>query len=62
MEIKTYIEMGERRAGKQIELAKILGVRDSYLRTVKTGRNGLPDAVCIPVSYTHLTLPTSDLV
>lgn len=47
MEIKTYIEMGEKRAGKQVELAKILGVRDSYLRTVKTGRNGLPDAVCI---------------
>jgi hypothetical protein len=47
MDMKTYIEIGEKRAGKQIELAKILGVRDSYLRTVKTGKNGLPDAICI---------------
>ncbi|SFI45401.1 helix-turn-helix transcriptional regulator [Nitrosomonas sp. Nm34] len=50
MNIKTFIEMGEKKAGKQIELAKMLGVTDSYLRTVKTGRNGLNDAVCIELA------------
>ncbi len=47
MDINKYIEMGEKKAGKQIELAKILGISDSYIRIVKTGRRGLPDAVCI---------------
>lgn len=46
MDMRTYIEIGERKAGKQIELAKILGVRDSTLRLVKTGRKGLPDYLC----------------
>lgn len=47
MEMKSYIEMGEKRAGKQIELAKMLKVSDSYLRMIKTGRRGLPDDLCI---------------
>jgi len=44
--MKTYIEMGERKAGKQIELARILETRDSTLRLAKTGHNGLPDWLC----------------
>ncbi|SFU27247.1 hypothetical protein SAMN05216339_1013 [Nitrosomonas eutropha] len=46
MDIKTYIEIGEKKAGKQIELARILGVRDSTLRLAKTGHAGLPAAIC----------------
>lgn len=46
MDIKTYLEIGEKKAGKQIELARILGIRDSYIRNVKTGRCGLPNAAC----------------
>lgn len=44
--MRTYIEMGEKKAGKQAELAKILGISESYIRVAKAGRNGLPDAVC----------------
>ncbi len=47
MRMKTYIEAGEMKAGKQAELAKILGISENYLRTTKAGRNGLPDAICI---------------
>lgn len=50
MEMKKYIEMGEQKAGKQIELARILNVRDSTLRLVKSGNNGLPDAICIKLA------------
>lgn len=50
MDIKTYIETGEKRAGKQIELARILGVRDTALRLAKSGKKGLPDAVCIELA------------
>lgn len=50
MEMKKYIEMGEKKAGKQIELARILDVRDSTLRLVKSGNNGLPDAICIKLA------------
>lgn len=46
MEMKKYIEMGEKKAGKQVELARILNVRDSTLRLAKTGHSGLPDAIC----------------
>lgn len=50
MEIKNYIEIGEKKAGKQAELARILGIRDSYLRQAKLGKCGLPDAVCIELA------------
>lgn len=50
MEMKKYIELGEKKAGKQIELAKILGVRDSTIRLVKTGHSRLPDALCIKLA------------
>lgn len=50
MEMRNYIEIGEKKAGKQTELAKILGIRDSYLRQAKLGKSGLPDAVCIELA------------
>jgi len=50
MEIKEFIEIGERKAGKQVELAKILGIRDTSLRLAKSGKKGLPDAVCIELA------------
>ena len=50
MEMKKYLELGEEKAGKQIELAKILGIQDSYIRIVKSGRRGLPADVCIKLA------------
>ena len=50
MNMKTYIEMGEKKAGKQIELARILNVRDTALRLAKSGKKGLPDAICIKLA------------
>ncbi len=50
MEMKKYIELGEKQAGKQIELARILGIRDSTIRLVKTGHSRLPDALCIKLA------------
>lgn len=50
MDIKNYIEIGEKKAGKQIELARILGISDSYIRIVKTGRRGFPVEVCIELA------------
>lgn len=50
MEMKKYLELGEEKAGKQIELAKILGIPDSYIRIVKSGRRGLPADVCIKLA------------
>lgn len=50
MDMKTYIEIGEKKAGKQIELAKLLNVRDTALRLAKSGKKGLPDAICIKLA------------
>lgn len=50
MKMKTYIELGEKKAGKQIELARILNVRDTTLRLAKSGKKGLPDAICIKLA------------
>lgn len=50
MEMKTFIEMGERKAGKQTELGRILGIKENYLRNAKSGRAGLPDAICIKLA------------
>lgn len=47
MKMNNYIEIAEKKAGKQIELAKILGVSDGYIRMVKAGKRGLPAEVCI---------------
>lgn len=50
MNMKSFIELGEQKAGKQIELAKILDIRDTALRNAKSGKYGLPDAVCIELA------------
>ena len=50
MEMKTYIELGEKKAGKQTELGRILGIKENYLRNAKSGRAGLPDAICIKLA------------
>ncbi|GJL73527.1 MAG: hypothetical protein NMNS01_27260 [Nitrosomonas sp.] len=50
MEMKKFIEMGEKKAGKQIELAKHLNIRPSTLRIVKSGRTSLPAAICIELA------------
>ncbi|MBX3631198.1 MAG: helix-turn-helix transcriptional regulator [Nitrosomonas sp.] len=50
MDMKSYIEMGEKKAGKQAELAKILGISENYIRVTKTGKNGLPDAICFKLA------------
>lgn len=50
MEMKKYIELGEKKAGSQLKLAEYLGQYDSGLRAVKAGKKGLPDAVCIKLA------------
>lgn len=45
-ELKQFIEIGEKKAGKQIELANILGITDVNIRMAKAGNRGLPDAIC----------------
>ena len=47
MDMKNYIEMAEKKAGKQIELARILGISDAYIRAAKRGARGLPVDICI---------------
>lgn len=47
MEMKNYIESAEKKAGKQIELAKILRVTAGYLRAVKAGKKGFSTDMCI---------------
>ena len=46
-ELKIYIETGEKKAGKQIELAKILGISDVNIRMAKANKRGLPVEACI---------------
>lgn len=50
MEMKELIEIAEKKAGSQIALAKMLGQFDSSIRQVKSGKKGLPDAVCIELA------------
>ncbi|MDP1549425.1 MAG: helix-turn-helix domain-containing protein [Nitrosomonas sp.] len=50
MEMKNYIERAEKKAGKQIELAKMLGISDAYIRMVKSGKRGFPDDICIQIA------------
>lgn len=47
MDMKNYIEIAEKKAGKQIELARILGISDAYVRAAKRGARGLPVDICI---------------
>ncbi|MBK8605021.1 MAG: hypothetical protein IPN87_18850 [Saprospiraceae bacterium] len=48
--MKTYIEMGEKLAGNQAELAKLLDIKPNYLSMVKSDQRGLPDALCIQLA------------
>lgn len=50
MEMREFIEMGERKAGKQVMLAKYLNVKPSTLRIVKSGRTSLTTALCIKLA------------
>ncbi|ALQ52061.1 helix-turn-helix domain-containing protein [Nitrosomonas ureae] len=45
--MKNYIEKAERKAGKQTELANMLGITASYIRMVKAGKKGFPIETCI---------------
>ncbi|SFK31654.1 hypothetical protein SAMN05216302_100411 [Nitrosomonas aestuarii] len=47
MDMKQYIEIAERKAGKQIDLAKFLDISTGYIRNVKAGKSGLPVEICI---------------
>jgi DNA-binding XRE family transcriptional regulator len=47
MEMKNYIEKAEKKAGKQTELANMLGITASYIRMVKAGKKGFPIETCI---------------
>lgn len=47
MKLSEYVERAEKKAGKQIELAKILGISDAYIRNAKRERSGLPTEICI---------------
>ena len=42
--------MGEKKAGKQAELAKYLNVRYTTIGLVKSGKRGLPEALCIKLA------------
>jgi transcriptional regulator with XRE-family HTH domain len=50
MEMKKFIEMGEKKAGKQIELAKYLNIQASTLGLVKQGKKSLTAALCIKLA------------
>lgn len=45
--MKNYIEKAERKAGKQTDLANMLGITASYIRMVKAGKKGFPIETCI---------------
>lgn len=42
MELRDYIEDGQKKAGSVRALAKIIGVRDHNISDAKAGRRGLP--------------------
>lgn len=50
MEMKEFIEMGEKKAGSQKELAKILDTRYTTLVAVKNGKRSLTAAICIKLA------------
>lgn len=51
MNLKKYIEMGEKAAGSQQKLAKHLTINDGNLRKAKRGGTTLPDATCIKLAH-----------
>lgn len=47
MEMKNYIEKAEKKAGMQIELAKLLNISSNNIRSIKAGKRGMPVDACI---------------
>lgn len=47
MEMRNYIETAEKKAGMQLELAKLLNISSSNLRSIKAGKRGMPVDACI---------------
>jgi len=47
MDMKSYIEKAEKKAGMQQELAKILNISSSNIRSIKAGKRGMPVDACI---------------
>lgn len=50
MNMKNYIELAEKKAGKQINLANMLNVSTSYIRMVKAGKKGFSTDMCIELA------------
>ena len=47
MDMKSYIEKAEKKAGSQIELAKMLSISANNIRSIKAGKRGMPVDACI---------------
>ena len=47
MKLNDYLDIAERKAGKKIELARVLGISDAYLRLVRNEKRGLAIEGCI---------------
>jgi len=47
MEMKTYIEAAEKKAGTQIKLAEMLGITTRYINMAKNGKRCLSVDTCI---------------
>lgn len=47
MEMRNYIEKAEKKAGMQLELAKLLNTSSNNIRSIKAGKRGLPVEACI---------------
>lgn len=50
MELRNFIEVAEKKAGTQKELANYLEITASYIRNIKACKSGLPDALCIKLA------------
>ena len=51
MDLREYIEMGEKAAGNQVKLAFYLEQNDSNMRKMKQNKRGLPDPMCIKLAH-----------
>ena len=51
MDLREYIEMGEKAAGHQVKLASYLEQNDSNMRKMKQNKRGLPDPMCIKLAH-----------
>ena len=49
-ELREFIELGEKKAGRQANLAKIISTRDTSIRLAKSGKRGLSDDICIKLA------------